>query len=376
VTRSRAQIADARRRPFGRGVTILDVARRAGVSTATVSRALASPERVSETTRSRVSRAIAETGYTPNASARNLRIRSTKMVLALLPGMTNTFFTPILNAVEDVLSEAGYGLVIGDTRNSREREAHYARVVRAGQVDGVILLTGHLLEPDGPGIEKLLPTSLICVDIPRANLPVFHAANRDAARTIVDYIIAKGHRRIGHITGPKGNAESSERMRGYREALKAAGLPFDPALVWQGDFLPETGPAAAARFLELATRPTAVFAANDESAVNFIRTVQAKGVRVPEDVSVAGFDDIEYLQFFSPGLTTMRQPRAELGRLAALDLLKRMERDAPDLPPQRVTLACELIERESVRDISVGGLGGLARRRRARAGMAGATSDA
>ena len=146
-------------RRFGRGVTILDVARRAGVSTATVSRAIANPALVSEAARSLVSTAIAETGYTPNASARNLRVRSTKMVLALVPGMTNTFFTPILNAVEDVLSEAGYGLVIGDTRNSREREAHYARVVRAGQVDGVILLTGHLLDQGGgPGIEKLQPT--------------------------------------------------------------------------------------------------------------------------------------------------------------------------------------------------------------------------
>jgi len=282
--------------------------------------------------------------------------------------MTNTFFTPILNAVEDVLSEAGYGLVIGDTRNSREREAHYARVVRAGQVDGVILLTGHLLDQGGgPGIEKLQPTSLICVDIPRANLPVFHAANRAAARTIVDFIIAKGHERIAHITGPKGNNESSERMRGYKDALRAAGLPFDAGLIWQGDFLGEAGPAAA-RFLGLAKRPTAIFAANDETAVNFIRTVQAKGLRVPEDVSVAGFDDIEYLQFFSPGLTTMRQPRAELGRLAALDLLKRMERDAPDLPPQRVALACELIERESVRDISINRSGRPERSRAARPG--------
>jgi LacI family repressor for deo operon, udp, cdd, tsx, nupC, and nupG len=340
-------------RRFGRGVTILDVARRAGVSTATVSRAIANPELVSDTTRSMVSNAIAETGYTPNASARNLRVRSTKMVLALVPGMTNTFFTPILNAIEDVLSEAGYGLIIGDTRNSSEREAHYARLVRAGQVDGVVLLTGHLLHGNGPDdINRLVPTSLVCIDVPRAELPVFQVANRDAARTIVDYLIVRGHRRIGHITGPKANLESAERIRGYKDALKAVGVEADERLIWPGDFMPETGSAAALSFLALAERPTAVFAANDETAVNFIRTVEKDGVRVPDDVSVVGFDDIEYLPFFSPGLTTMRQPRAELGRLAAIDLLQRMQRDAPQLPPVRVKLDCQLIERDSVRDIS------------------------
>jgi LacI family repressor for deo operon, udp, cdd, tsx, nupC, and nupG len=343
-------------RRFGRGVTIRDVARRAGVSTATVSRAIANPELVSDTTRSIVSDAIAATGYTPNASARNLRVRSTKMVLALVPGMTNTFFTPILNAIEDVLSEAGYGLIIGDTRNSTAREEHYARLVRAGQVDGVVLLTGHLLHGSGPeDINQLVPTSLVCIDIPRSNLPVFQVANRDAARTIVDYLIERGHRRIGHITGPKGNLESAERLRGYKDALKAVGVEADPELVWPGDFMPEAGSAAAQSFLALGQRPTAVFAANDETAVNFIRAVEKAGLRVPEDVSVVGFDDIEYLPFFSPGLTTMRQPRAEMGRLAAVDLLQRMQRNAPQIAPVQVKLDCQLIERDSVRTISGGG---------------------
>jgi DNA-binding LacI/PurR family transcriptional regulator len=216
-----------------------------------------------------------------------------------------------------------------------------------------VLLTGHLLHGGGPDdINRRVPTSLVCIDIPRADLPVFQVANRDAARTIVDYLIVRGHRRIGHITGPKGNLESSERIRGYKDALKAVGVNADERLIWPGDFMPETGSAAAMSFLALDERPTAVFAANDETAVNFIRTVERSGLRVPEDVSVVGFDDIEYLPLFSPGLTTMRQPRAELGRLAAVDLLQRMQRDAPHSPPVRVKLECKLIERESVRDIS------------------------
>jgi LacI family transcriptional regulator, repressor for deo operon, udp, cdd, tsx, nupC, and nupG len=343
-----------RRRSNGGGITIHDVARRAGVSTATVSRAIAMPDRVSVETRRQVAKAIAETGYTPNASARNLRVRSTRMVLALVPGMTNTFFTPILNAIEDVLSAAGYGLIIGDTRNTKTREAHYARLIRAGQVDGVILLTGHMpRENEHAGIEDAAVTTLVCVDIPRSGLPVFHTANRAAAREMVAYLIGKGHRRIAHITGPKGNIESSERIAGYKEALKAAGIPFDPGLVWQGAFLQGTGSSTSRAFLAQADRPTAVFAANDEAAVDFIRSVEREGLSVPDDVSVAGFDDIEYLQYFEPGLTTMRQPRSELGRLAATDLLKRMQRDGADIPPARVQLPCELIERGSVRDVSV-----------------------
>ena len=136
------------------------------------------------------------------------------------------------------------------------------------------------------------------------------------------------------------------------DALKAAGIAVDPAIVWQGAFQQGTGPATARSFLAQADRPTAVFAANDEAAVDFIRSIEQHGLSVPDDVSVAGFDDIEYLQYFTPGLTTMRQPRSELGRLAATDLLKRMQRDGGELPAARVELACELIERQSVRALT------------------------
>ncbi|MBN9058026.1 MAG: LacI family DNA-binding transcriptional regulator, partial [Rhizobiales bacterium] len=125
-------------------MTIQDVARRAGVSTATVSRAIALPDRVTEATRAAVFAAIRETGYTPNAAARSLRAKSTKMVLVLLPGIGNSFFTPVLNALEEVFTEGGYGVLIGYTRQSRSRETHYARVIRAGQVDGVLVVTGNV----------------------------------------------------------------------------------------------------------------------------------------------------------------------------------------------------------------------------------------
>ena len=334
----------------GATATILDVARRAGVSTATVSRALAAPDRVAEETRAKVIAAIAATGYTPNASARSLRSRSTSIVLALVPGMSNTFFTPILNAIEDVLSAAGYGLIIGDTRGSPQKESHYTRFIRAGQVDGVILFTGHLPRDGGitPDSERV-PIALVCNEISGDDrYSVFDVDNRDAARRATVHLIEAGHRRIGHIAGAPDNIEASERLKGFRDGLAEAGLAVDEAAIWSGGFRFDNGIDAARRFLALRRRPTAVFAAADDAAIGFIRTVRDAGVRTPEDVSIVGFADIDYASVLEPPLTTMRQPRVELGRLAAEDLLARMGRDTPHFPPRSARLRCELIERGSV----------------------------
>jgi len=333
--------------------TILDVARRAGVSTATVSRALAAPDRVAEETRAKVIAAIAATGYTPNASARNLRARSTHIVLALVPGMSNTFFTPILNAIEDALSAAGYGMIIGDTRGNQQKESHYTRFIRAGQVDGVILFTGHLprdgdISPDSGRV----PIALVCNEIVGDDrFSVFDVDNRAAARRATAHLVAAGHRRIANIAGAPDNIEARARLKGFREALAAAGLPIDEGAIWAGGFRFENGVDAARLFLAMPERPTAVFAAADDAAIGFIRTVRDAGVRTPEDVSVVGFDDIDYASVIDPPLTTMRQPREELGRLAAEDLLARMGRDTPHFPPRSARLRCELIERASVRRI-------------------------
>ena len=331
-----------------RSVTISDVARRAGVSTATVSRTLAMPERVAEATRAAVFAAIRETGYIPNATARSLRARSTKMVLALLNGIGDSFFTAILNAVEEALFEAGYGMVMGDTRGDTARESHYDRLVRSGQVDGVLLFSGRLPAPRFAELDASVPLTLVCNDIPGVSVPFVESANRDAARTMVEHLIGVGHRRIGYVTGPMRGPETDDRIAGYRDALDAAGVAFDPDIIWDGNYRAESGSEAAVRhFLPMANRPTAVFAANDESAMGFIKAVRDAGLTVPQDVSVAGFDDIGYAALFDPGLTTMHQPRAELGRVAAEILVRRMTGNGP--PPPRITrLPCSLIVRESV----------------------------
>ncbi len=360
-----------------RSVTITDVARRAGVSTATVSRTLAMPDRVAEKTRDAVFAAIRETGFIPNATARSLRARSTKMVLALLNGIGDSFFTAILNAVEEALFEAGYGMVMGDTRGDMARESHYDRLVRSGQVDGVLLFSGRLPAARFGELDAVVPLTLVCNDIPQLSVPFVESANRDAARMLTEYLISVGHRRIGHVSGPMRGPETDDRIAGYRDALDAAGIAYDPCLVWQGNYRSESGGAAAVQnFLPMAERPTAVFAANDESAIGFIKAVRDAGLSVPEDVSVAGFDDIGYAALFDPGLTTMHQPRAELGRVAAEILVTAHDRrrrtaaatdHAPALHPDRARQRCTTAGRSRRQGAPSPRRGRAAHRRRAAA---------
>jgi LacI family repressor for deo operon, udp, cdd, tsx, nupC, and nupG len=332
-----------------RAVTIFDVARRAGVSTATVSRALAAPAQVTEATRQKVFVAIEATGYTPNATARNLRSKSTKMVLALLPGLGNSFWNMIINAVEEVLAKAGYGVIFGDTRNDPWRENHYDQLVRGGQVDGVLLFTGRLPREGFALLDRSIPITLVCNEVPGLeDLPLFEINNRDAAREMTEHIIARGHRRIAHIAGPSTNPEARERIRGYSDALVAAGIAVEDDLIWPGDFNFESGVMAAERFLLMHDKPTAIFAASDEAAVACIKALKDGGYAVPRDVSVTGFDGIDYSALYDPALTTVVQPRAELGRLAAENLVRRMDRDLPPEPPRRTRLRCTLVIRDSV----------------------------
>jgi LacI family repressor for deo operon, udp, cdd, tsx, nupC, and nupG len=334
-----------------RSVTIRDVARRAGVSTATVSRALANPNQVAEATREHVFDAIAATGFTPNAAARSLRARSTKMVLALLHGIGDSFYTVILNSIERTLATAGYGMIMGDNRVVSGREEHYDRLVRSGQVDGVLLFSSRLSPACMAEIEDKIPVLLVCnamADL--ARLPVVEVANRAAGFEMTNYLIALGHRHLIHIRGPAGNVEANERVRGVEQAFAKAALPTDNLHLWDGSFSFEAGAVAAKRYVAMAHRPTAVFCASDQVAIGFIKGVRDAGLAVPGDVSVAGFDDIEYASLFSPALTTMRQPRADIGRAAAESLVQRMT-GGVELGPTRTRLPCTLVVRDSVRPI-------------------------
>ncbi len=326
--------------------TIDDVARLAGVSIATVSRCLHTPDVVALKTRERVLGAVRETGYNMNAAAQSLRRRRSNTVLVVVPDIGNTFFSEILGGIEREASAAGLTMLIGNTGRSKPREEAYVRYLLNGRADGALLLA----EPkarwsDIParatqGAAPIVTISEVAGDAGPLTVSI---DNEGAAAAAVDHLIALGHRSIGHVTGPASNILTAERLLGYRRALANAGLPHRPEFEFPGAFTLDSGRAAFARFIALADRPTALFFANDEMAMAFLSTAYAAGIRVPRDLSIIGFDDIHFAQSCIPALTTIRQPRSEMGAAGMRLLLSILAGEAP-VP---VRLPFELLVRGS-----------------------------
>lgn len=324
-----------------RAASIKEVARLAAVSTATVSRALASPDRVSPETRARVLDAVSKVGYVPNPAARSLRSQKTHMVLVVVPDLSNIFFSQVLRGIEEALFAAGYGMVIGDMSGAPEKEERFSAFAAGGQVDGVMLLNGR---PFADGVPQDVPVVALCEAIEGAGIPQIEVDNRAASARMTEYLARLGHRDIAYVCGPTTNVLERERFAGYRDGLARAGLAFDLTRAWPGDWKLETGGAVGRRMVATGLLPTAVFCSNDEMAIGLMRALASAGVRVPEDVSVAGFDDIEYAEMTTPALTTVRQPRREMGRQGALALLELL---AGRPARQRIRLETELIARAS-----------------------------
>ncbi|AXQ94933.1 LacI family DNA-binding transcriptional regulator [Cereibacter azotoformans] len=322
--------------------TIQDVARLSGVSTATVSRTLSHPERVAETTREAVLRAVRDTGYVANSMARNLRRRRTGSILALVPNLANPFFSEILSGLASVLTPAGYGLLIADTHTDPAgRLAHY---LESGLADGVVIFDGSL-PLEALATRRRPPVILACEWMGEA-LPSVRVDNAAGAEIAIRHLHEMGHRRIGHVMGPAGNVLTESRLEGVRRARGDLGLPLRDDWIFRGDFGLASGSAAAMTWLGLKDRPTAVFCASDEMACGFMGALQHAGIAVPADVSVVGFDDIEVVAHLTPALTTIRQPRRLIGRRAA-ELLSAMI-DTRTLTGPSELLPVELIRRQSV----------------------------
>ncbi|ETX16565.1 LacI family transcription regulator [Roseivivax halodurans JCM 10272] len=302
-------------------VRIADVAAAAGVSTATVSRTLSSPDVVGAETRARVMAAIDATGYQINAAARDLRRRRARTILVLAPNLANTFFSRIVAAIQNVAGEAGLAVQISDSRTSKEV---LARLGREGRADGILLLDGSL----PPDIVRgwRLPVIQLCEWNEEYGLPSLRIDNAAAARMAVDHLVELGHRTLLHISGPAGNILGRVRKAGFLEAAAETGVD---AQVVNGDFTMGSGVAAARAWAAMTDRPTAIFTASDECAFGFVSECNAMGIRVPSDVSVIGFDDVDFAGHYIPALTTIHQPRARLGRMAAERLIDALQSGEP-----------------------------------------------
>ncbi len=312
-----------------KAIRIADVARLAGVSTATVSRVLADPSKVRQKTRDLVTEAVRRSGYTPNSIARNLRTRRTMTVLVVVPNLANPVFAQILRGIDDELTQSGYGLVIGNLDNCVEREARYVGLALSRQIDGIILLNGRIPQNGKRDMSEAgLPMVAMCAAIPDSRIPAVVVQDREASQAAVRHLAQQGHRRLGYISGPAGNVIEAERFAGFLIGMAEAGLTEADFVRWEGRFVFSAGVQAAQAYLASENRPTGIFASCDESAIGFIKTVRAAGLRVPEDVSVVGFDGIEFADYIEPTLTTFQQPLHELGRAGAEVLLKLIRKEA------------------------------------------------
>ncbi|MEM6728473.1 MAG: LacI family DNA-binding transcriptional regulator [Pseudomonadota bacterium] len=304
-----------------------DVARAAEVSTATVSRALTAPERVSTRTRAAVAEAVRATGYRVNQAARNLRTQRANAVLVMVHNLGKPFYSEILAGLSEGFAGSDYAVLITDTESAPLAEGALAGYFRDGRIDGAISLDGSLSrralgECTAQGVGERIV--FLCEWVDGAGFPAIKVDNGEGARIAVEHLYHLGHRRIAHVAGPEGNVLTETRRRGMVEACRAFGLPVPPHWLFPGDFSLESGQAAAARILAMAERPTAVFCSADMAAFGVISGLRAGGLRVPEDISVVGFDDIEMAAVYDPALTTIRQERRQLGQRAAQVLLARV----------------------------------------------------
>lgn len=320
-------------------VSLNDVARAAGVSMSTASLALRTEKRVSPETRARVLDAARSLHYVPNELGRSMRYGRTQtigIVIQQTPEhiFSHPYFTETIGGITEAAVAADYTVLLSVSAQEESEDA-YLRFLNSGRADGAILLAA----PINDCHARLIAESGLAVVVLgewRHELPVFSVGidDRAAAMTIVEHLIDQGYRHIAHVTGKPGHAPSLRREEGYRAALAAAGRTPDPALTIHGDFSVESGRLAMRSLLNQTLCPDAVFAASDEMAVGALQIMRERGLRVPEQIALAGFDDIPVAALTDPPLTTVHHPMREMGRAAAHLLLAQIDRKAGEPTPE------------------------------------------
>ncbi|HQE93007.1 MAG TPA: LacI family DNA-binding transcriptional regulator [Anaerolineae bacterium] len=329
-------------------LTIRDVAEACGVSVSTVSRVLNDKDDVSAETYEKVRRVIAELGYTSSLAATGMRSRRTNVIGVLVVDLGDPFSLELFKGIGRAIHGTEYDLIVyssgriaADTQPGWERR-HLSRL-DGSITDGVLVVT-----PTTNDLTSISP--LVTIDPHENNLfPAVISTNREGAMMAMEYLIGLGHRRIGYITGRQGLVSSNRRQQGYVDALQQAGLPVEPELIQAGDYTRETGFRCAQRLFALSNPPTAIFAANDQSALGVIDAAGEAGLRVPDDLSVVGFDNISQASCSLPALTTVDQSVSEMGYVATIMLIMLMRGETLDEPFRKVPV--QLIIRDSCRSI-------------------------
>lgn len=338
-------------------LSIIDIARLAGVSTATVSRCINTPEQVREKTRKKIQKIIEETGYSPNTLARDFRRGSTKIIIVVIPHVGDQFFSDIMSGVRQEAAKHGYTILIQEALGEKAPGGDFSNLIVTRNADGIILLAS--LSPFGPKIlsvsnRRQLPVVIGCETISEdlAKYPSVHIDNVAACRDITNYLIGVGHKRIAFIHGERDSLLTMDRGLGYQKAMKEAGLSIDDGWVTYGELSHEGVEAATKELLEHPHRPTAIICATDAMGIACLHYLRKNGLNVPEDMSVVGIDNIKASEISNPPLTTVSQPKHEIGERVVKLLLEELRRQAgkevpnpqPEIVPHRLVIRETVVE--------------------------------
>ncbi|SFJ53377.1 LacI family DNA-binding transcriptional regulator [Thermoflavimicrobium dichotomicum] len=330
---------------------MIDVAKLAGVSVATVSRVLMGKGKVREQTRQKVLEAIKQLNYKPNRLARNLRRLESQTVVVVIPDISNPFFTEIVLGIQEIANQHGYHVLLGNTNNDVKREIQFIEMVKEKVADGVILVTVRNPKERFLKLAQEFPIVFACEYIKGAELPMVTIDNVRSAQCVVNYLVNLGHRKIGYIGGPQQVIVSRDRLQGFIQGVIQNDIPFEPAYITEGDFGIQSGIEMATKLLQLPSPPTAIFAANDEMAIGAIKAIKNHGLSVPKDIAIVGFDNITMSTVVEPALTTISQPRRQIGQ-KAMELLLQLIHN-PMLKREHIVLPYELVIRQSCGNPSV-----------------------
>ncbi|MCJ7738716.1 MAG: LacI family transcriptional regulator [Anaerolineae bacterium] len=326
--------------------TMRDVAERAGVSISTVSHVVNETRPVSDELRGRVLAAIEVLGYQPNTLARGLRRGQTHTIGMIVPDSANPFFAEVGRGVEDASFEYGYSVILCNSDGDLDKELMYTRVLAEKRVDGIILVAAGVSTEHIRAMQaQRMPLVVVDRDIPDVAVDSVLTDNARGGELATRHLLGLGHRRIGCIAGPSDVTPSADRVTGYRRVLKEFGLPVDECLIVKGDFQCESGYQATYSLLTMDNPPTAIFACNDMMAIGAICEAFELGWQVPDEVSVVGFDDVRLASLTNPPLTTVAQPKYEMGTVVTKLLIERM-RDL-DRPARRRVLDVSILVRQS-----------------------------
>ncbi len=334
-------------------VTMRQIAERAEVSIGTVSHVINGTAKVREKLRQRVLDAIRSLGYQPSQLARGLRRNQTNMVVMIVPDITNPFFPAVVRGVEDVAYKGGFRLVLCNTDNDAQKESFYLNEMRSYRPAGWLVI---------PATDSNMTTQLkssvitgspvVCIDRqpPGWKGDVVLVANEAGAHSATQHLLRMGHRQLAVITGPLHLTNAVERLQGFKRALAEAKVPIEPEYIQEARFNRQSGYQAAMRLLRMLPRPSAIFACNDLMAMGVLLATRELGLHCPDDISIVGFDDLDFAEFTAPALTSVHQPGYQIGTTAARLLLDRI--DGSRMSPRKIALPSELKIRHSVACLS------------------------